>query len=520
MSAASSGDIVRAPVLSLLTVACIALGSAGLVEALRPTVTQSHDEFSYLLTADTLLRGRLANATHPMWPHFESPHVMHQPSYVSKYPPLQGVVLAVGLVLGDPRIGAALSFALACAMTCWMLRAWIDERWAFVGSLVLAVHPQLVALWGNWLWGGGGAMLGGALVYGAVPRLGSRSRIRDGIALGLGVGLLALSRPYEGAVACVPAAALLVHGWLAKSPSRRRVSLAKGLLPIAIVISGFVAFIGHYNQRTTGDPFNLTYSVYDETYAAVPALILLPPYPAKRYHHRVLADFYGGRAHNAQYHWRRADLAGYAGGVAKKFYAYSRFFTLYGLGCVFFALPFAWRDPGVRFAVASCGLFALALSIETHEFGHYAAPIVPIATFLFTACLRRLWGMRALGIPAGPLLATLLLGFAMVEHLSVLDERLLRREESPLVERPGVIADLEGKGGRHLVVVRYADDHDVHREWVYNDADIDSAAVTWAREMAPTHNERLLRYFSDRTAWLLTPDAEKIGPFPYTPRPE
>ena len=83
-----------------------------------------------------------------------------------------------------------------------------------------------------------------------------------------------------------------------------------------------------------------------------------------------------------------------------------------------------------------------------------------------------------------------------------------------------MIADLEGKGGRHLVVVRYADDHDVHREWVYNDADIDSAAVTWAREMAPTHNERLLRYFSDRTAWLLTPDAEKIGPFPYTPRPE
>ena len=68
----------------------------------------------------------------------------------------------------------------------------------------------------------------------------------------------------------------------------------------------------------------------------------------------------------------------------------------------------------------------------------------------------------------------------------------------------------------HLFQVEYP----IVAEWVYNDADIDSAAVTWAREMAPTHNERLLRYFSDRTAWLLTPDAEKIGPFPYTPRPE
>ena len=258
MSAASSGDIVRAPVLSLLTVACIALGSAGLVEALRPTVTQSHDEFSYLLTADTLLRGRLANATHPMWPHFESPHVMHQPSYVSKYPPLQGVVLAVGLVLGDPRIGAALSFALACAMTCWMLRAWIDERWAFVGSLVLAVHPQLVALWGNWLWGGGGAMLGGALVYGAVPRLGNRSRIRDGNALGVGVGLLALALrlPYfaqgkasYGLVVTAPLAVLFALGtdWVDRACRGPRLGALRALLFgwLAVFAAAmFLAFAG------------------------------------------------------------------------------------------------------------------------------------------------------------------------------------------------------------------------------------------------------------------------------------
>jgi hypothetical protein len=169
-----------------------------------------HDEFSYLLAADTFAHGRWANPPHPLWTHFESFHIIQQPTYASKYPPAQGLLLALGqLVAGHPVVGVWLSMALACGAVCWMLQAWVPPRWAFFGGLLLTLHPSILLLWGHSYWGGAPALLGGALVYGSLRRLLRNPRPTSALLFGLGLGILANSRPYEGLATSLPALAVL-----------------------------------------------------------------------------------------------------------------------------------------------------------------------------------------------------------------------------------------------------------------------------------------------------------------------
>ena len=481
-----------------------------------------HDEYSYLLMGDTFAHGRLANPPHPMWLSFETFHENWFPTYSSIYPPAQGALLAIGQLLGTPWIGVLLSTAVMCSAIAWMLQAWMPSRWAFLGGVLDAMKFGVASYWMNSYWGGAAAAIGGALVLGALGRISRRASAWNGVVLGLGVAILANSRPYEGMLFCIPAAAWFIW-WLATTRKPASAHSAaplstriKVLVSVLSVLTAASAFMGYYNWRLTGNALLMPHALRTRTYHSSVLFLWEESRPPLRYNNRQFEDFYNGwERENYRHKWDDVSRVS-----LEKIKRGGHTFFWWGVVLLAPGVPFVLRDKKMRLLLATIFVGALGIFAVIWSFAHYAAPFTCVIVALLVQSIRHLRTITVANWPLGRWLsrATILLLFietAFYVSLHQCDPLAWTCQGDP--SRAAIQNRLSHEPGKHLIVVRYEPDHNIHDEWVYNGADINAAKVLWARELDELQNAKLLAYFKDRTAWLVEPDRDNTELVPYSP---
>ncbi len=480
-----------------------------------------HDDFSFLLAADTFASGRLTNPTPAMWEHFETFHVTMKPTYMSMYFPAQGLVLAAGKVLaGHAWFGILIVTALMCSAISWMLQAWLPPTWALLGGILAVLRLGLFSYWINTYSGAGSiAALGGALVLGALPRFMKGARLRNGLLLAVGVILLGTCRLYEGMLLCLPVLFVLVR-WIfyGKNRPAAAVLFRCTAVPLMLIVAAG-AWMGFYNYRVFGSPTTLPYTIDRAQYGVAPYFVWQSQRPEPLYRHEVMRKFYEQQELDG--FQKIHNIAGFVPQTLLKATEGILFYAGIMLLVPLIMLRRVLLDRRIRFLVQCVLVLMAGQLVEIYLFPHYLAPFTAAFYAIGLQAMRhlRLWspGNQPVGMALVRLTVTLcvvLAGLRLYAEPLNLDlsgswdsEWYGHRFESG-AERAKIAADLAKQSQKALVIVRYSSDHQPLDEWVYNAANIDNSKVVWAREMDEAENLELIHYYKDRTVWLVQPDAK------------
>ncbi len=480
-----------------------------------------HDEFSYLLQADTFAHGRVANPTPPFWQHFESEYVLLHPTYASQYQPAQGLVLAFGQVaLRNAWWGVWLSVGVMFGAICWALMFVMPNAWALAATIGAGLQFGIFGLWMNSYFGGAVAATAGALAMGALLRMRERAKQRSSAALcAFAVILLFASRPFE---------ALLWSGvamGMAEFVVRRRAGERVTAFYLRVLPSFAAVFLigagalAWYNWRITGNALNPPYLEYQRVYGTPQPYWWGTPLHISSFNYPEIRDNYLNQLHlyNDRY-----SLAATVESERRRLRDFWRFFIGPFFTPALIFLPFIFRDRRTRPWLSASIPFVIDKATYHAWFPAQNAPATVLIVLAMAQCWRHLhaaWRRRRIGAAmCNQLAAACMLAIALAGAGKAMEPILphFLRHIPPIWEslyparrlRDDVTAVLERTPGKHLVFVKYSADHCFCEEWVFNGADIKSQRIVYARPYTPESDAALAKYLDDHDVWVIEPDAQ------------
>jgi hypothetical protein len=477
-----------------------------------------HDEFSFLLLGDTIAHGRLSNPTPALWKSFETFHENMYPTYCSKYAPAQGFVLAFGERLGYPWIGVLLICSLMVAFFHWALRVWMPARWSFLAAMLVGLKLGLTSYWMNSFWGGAVPAFGGALALGGLGRILKRPSLSGGLGFGGGIAILANSRPYEGLIFSIPIGGIFLW-WLAgktKGNVATSERLKKVFLPASVLLIAGVVFVGYYNWRTTGSPRTFAMSLNQKFYDPSAIFLWETPGAPMQHYNPQFDDFYNRWQRNLYGHnWD--DVKKIFGRKIRVFARTYLWWDLFLLVPAFYSLPKRRKLYPLYAALLfnTVAFFSLAWTLP-----HYVAPAMCAVFAIFITAMRNLRLFEVRGYALGLFLSRMVvLGLTLqtANAAATGNEDPLDLGGVRMESRVEAIRKLDAIQGKHLVFVRYSKEHNVHLEWVFNDADLENSRIVWARELDKKQNEKVIEHYNGRKVWFIEADRFLAPPQPYAP---
>lgn len=470
-----------------------------------------HDEFSYLLAGETFASGRLTNEPPPVQEAFQSFHILVEPTYMSKYLPGIGLQLALGFLLGHPIIGVWLT-VLACAIAAfWMVEGFASRAWALFGGLLCLFQYGLNTYFAHSYWGGSLFMLAGFLVTGAFLRLLRNPAPAPSLYLGIGAGIMVLTRPVEGFFFAGTLVAVLLIRLLRAEDRLPTRQLQAILVPASLVGLSFLLFLSLQNRAVTGNPLRLPYVEYRAQYPTTTTFSWQAIDEDKA--DRMPEEFKLLAAQNA-----RNRPEGFGENLRNAIFLFGNWIDFY--------IPMIWIIPVGVFLFTrrpltdplACSLWILILVKFTfpfffksaHHYHYFAAWAAPLLAAGIEG-LRWLRQHKTGGEGRSFLLPSFIFATALFTAHGYLQFLTEKYGDSPfpfrafgaarqnlqnhLVHGPG------HEGVPDLVIVDYGPKHNPNLEWVYNPADWQDAHVLWARSINEEVDASLLEEFPHRKVW-------------------